>query len=280
MQADTSSSNPREKVVNNEGSDEEGAKRPKTNNDEGAKRPKTSNDEGAHASNGSTAVKSHAPEGVETFKVETMVGSPGNLVSKQDGSVSKISSSGNLDTQERDLPEKANLTESVSEQVIDMPCSQSVGQSDSEQHTISDQHTEVISSGTRVSSVSGDKQEIDHSTTYQCTEMFSSGTREINVSGDTQDINDKALNMKPDTVDLQLEHSSPHHITKSDNSVGEAITLGRNAQGVTKDPQLENRYTSYENINKSDVLKKISCDNDNKENKETTSVCHLAPASR
>jgi len=267
MQVDTTSnSNPRKKVVNNEGSDEECAKRPKSNTDEGVR-----------ASNDSTAVKSHAPEGVETFKVETMVGNLGNLVSKQDGSVSNISSSGNLDMQERDLPEKENLTESISEQVIDMPCSEAVGQSDSEQHTISDQHTEVISSGTRESGVSGDKQEITHRTTYQCTEMFSSGTREINISGDTQEINDKATNMKPDTVDLQLEPSSSHHITKSDNSVGEAITLGRNAQGVTNDPEPENRYTSYENINKSDALKEISCHNDNK---ETTSVCHLAPASR
>ncbi|ESW25698.1 hypothetical protein PHAVU_003G057800 [Phaseolus vulgaris] len=265
MQVDTTSnSNPRKKVVNNEGSDEECAKRPKSNTDEGVR-----------ASNDSTAVKSHAPEGVETFKVETKVGNLGNLVSKQDGSVSNISSSGNLDMQERDLPEKENLTESISEQVIDMPCSEAVGQSDSEQHTISDQHTEVISSGTRESGVSGDKQEITHRTTYQCTEMFSSGTREINVSGDTQEINDKATNMKPDTVDLQLEPSSSHHITKSDNSVGEAITLGRNAQGVTNDPEPENRYTSYENINKSDALKEISCHNDNK---ETTSVCHLAPA--
>lgn len=266
MQVDTTSnSSPREKVVSNEGSDKEGAKRPKTNNDEGA-----------HASVDSTAVKSHAPEELETFKAETMVGSLGNLVFKQDGPVSRISSSGNLDMQEIDLPEKANLTESVSEQVKNVPYSQSVGQSDSEQHTISDQHTEVISSGTGVSNVSGDNQEISLRTTYQCTEKFSSGTRKINVSDDRQEINDKATNMKLDTADLQLEHSSPHHITKSDNSVGEAIALGRNAQGVTNDPQPENRYTSYENITKADALKKISCDNDNKEKKETTSVCDLA----
>ncbi|KOM31571.1 hypothetical protein LR48_Vigan01g112600 [Vigna angularis] len=263
----TSNSSPRKKVVSKEGSDNEDAKRPKTNNDEGA-----------HASVDSTAVNSHASEELETFKAETMVGSLGNLVFKQDGPVSRISSSGNLDMQEIDLPEKANLTESISEQVNNVPCSQSVGQSDSEQHTISDQHTEVISSGIRVSNVSGDKQETNLRTTYQCTEVFSSGTRKINVSDDRQEINDKATNMKPDTVDLQLEHSSPHHITKSDNNVGEAIALGRNAQGVTNDPQPENRYTSYENITKADALKKISCDNDNKENKETTSVCDLALA--
>ncbi|QCD83475.1 hypothetical protein DEO72_LG2g3819 [Vigna unguiculata] len=269
VQVDTTSNgSPRKKVVSNEGSDKEGAKRPKTNNDEGA-----------HASVDSTAVKSHAPEELETFKAETMVGSLGNLVLRQDGPVSRISSSGNLDMQEIDLPEKENFTESVSEQVNNVPCSQSVGQSDSEQHTISDQHTEVISSGTRVSNVSGDKQEINHRTTYQCTEMFSSGTRKINVSDDMQEINDKATNMKPDTVDLQLERSSPHHITKSDNSVDEAITLERNAQGVTNDPQPENRYTSYENNSRAEALNKISCDNGSKENKETTLVCDLGLAS-
>lgn len=87
--------------------------------------------------------------------------------------------------------------------------------------------------------------------------------------------------MKSDSVDLQLEHSSPHHITKSDSSVGEAITLGSSTQeGVTSDPQPEKRYTNCENINKTDALKKISCDNGNRENKNTTSVCHLAPANR
>ncbi|CAJ1939232.1 unnamed protein product [Sphenostylis stenocarpa] len=270
MQVDTTSnSNPRKKVVTNEGSDKEGAKMPKTNYGEDA-----------HASNDSTAMKSHASEGLETFTVETMVGSVGNPVSKQDGSVSKVSSSGNLDMQERDLPEKANLAESISEQVINMACSQSVGQSDSEQHTISDQHiisnqhTEVFPSVTGVSNVSRDKQELNQKTTYKCPEMFSSGTTEIKVSGDTQEVNDKAT-----IVDLQLDRSSPHHISKSDSSVGETITLGRNSQGFTNDPQPEKRYTSYENINKADALKKISCDNDNRENKETTSVCHLVPTS-
>ncbi|XP_014621096.1 uncharacterized protein [Glycine max] len=110
--------------------------------------------------------------------------------------------------------------------------------------------------------------------------MFSSGTREINVSGDIQEVNDKATNVKSDSVDLQLEHSSPHHVTKSDSSVGEAITLGSSTQeGVTSDPQPEKRYTNCENINKTDALKKISCDNGDRENKKTTSVCHLAPTS-
>ncbi|KAL2627449.1 hypothetical protein AAZV13_07G173300 [Glycine max] len=281
----TSNSSPKKKGVTTEGSDK------------GGKMLKTNDDEGAHASNDSTAVKSHASERLETLKVETMVGIPGNLVSKQDGSVSKISSSGNLDMpmenqtldtnkhksteeidQERDLPEKTKLTESKSEQVINMACSQSVGQSDSDQHTISDQHTNVFSSGTRVSNVSGDKQEVNDKTTYQCKKMFSSGTREINVSGDIQEVNDKATNMKSDSVDLQLVHSSPHHITKSDSSVGEPITLGSSTQEVTNDPQPEKRNTSCENINKTDALKKISCDNGNRENKNTTSVCHLAPA--
>ncbi|KAG4959839.1 hypothetical protein JHK87_036472 [Glycine soja] len=212
----TSNSSPRKKGVTTEGSDKEGGEMLKTNDDEGAR-----------ASNDSTTVKSHASVRLETSKVETVVGSPGNLVSKQDGSVSKISSSGNLDMpmenqtldinkhksteeidQERDLPEKSNLTGSKSEQVINMASSQSVGESDSEQHTISDQHTNAFSSGTRVS--------------------------------DIQEVNDKATNVKSDSVDLQLEHSSPHHITKSDSSVGEAITLGSSTQeGVTSDPQPE-----------------------------------------
>ncbi|KAL5150405.1 Uncharacterized protein HKD37_13G037057 [Glycine soja] len=252
----TSNSSPRKKGVTTEGSDKEGGEMLKTNDDEGAR-----------ASNDSTTVKSHASVRLETSKVETVVGSPGNLVSKQDGSVSKISSSGNLDMpmenqtldinkhksteeidQERDLPEKSNLTGSKSEQVINMASSQSVGESDSEQHTISDQHTNAFSSGTRVS--------------------------------DIQEVNDKATNVKSDSVDLQLEHSSPHHVTKSDSSVGEAITLGSSTQeGVTSDPQPEKRYTNCENINKTDALKKISCDNGDRENKKTTSVCHLAPTS-
>ncbi|TKY59180.1 hypothetical protein E2542_SST16260 [Spatholobus suberectus] len=289
MKVDTTSdSNPRKKGATTEGSDKEGAKMPKTNYDEGV-----------HASNDSTVMKSHASERLETLKVETMVGSLGNLVSKQDCSVSKISSSGNLDMpienqtldsnrhksteeidQERDLPEKTKLTESNFEQVINMACSQSVGWSDSGQHTISDQHTKVFSSGTRVINVSGDKQEVKDKATYERTNMFSSGARVINVSGDRQEVNDKATNVNSDSVDLQLENSSSLHITKSDSSVGEPINLGSSTQeGVTNDPQSEKRYTTFENINKADALKKIACDNDNKENKKTTSECHLAPAS-
>ncbi|KAG4383895.1 hypothetical protein GLYMA_13G171600v4 [Glycine max] len=176
----TSNSSPRKKGVTTEGSDKEGGEMLKTNDDEGAR-----------ASNDSTTVKSHASVRLETSKVETVVGSPGNLVSKQDGSVSKISSSGNLDMpmenqtldinkhksteeidQERDLPEKSNLTGSKSEQVINMASSQSVGESDSEQHTISDQHTNAFSSGTRVSNVSGDKQVVNDKTTYQFKKCF------------------------------------------------------------------------------------------------------------
>ncbi|RDX95263.1 hypothetical protein CR513_22241, partial [Mucuna pruriens] len=244
----TSNNNPRKKGVTTEGSDKEGAKMPKTNDDEGV-----------HASNDGTAMKSYVSERLETSKVESMVGSLENLVSKQDGSVSKISSSGNLDMpienqildinrhtsteeidQERNLSEKTKLTESKSEQVINMACSQLVGQSDSEQHTISDQQTKVFSAGTRVINVSGDKQEVNHKEAYECTKMLSSGTRVINVSGDRQEVNDKATNVNSDSVDLQLEHSSPHHITMSDSSVGEAINLGSSTQeGVTNVPQPE-----------------------------------------
>nr|KYP42177.1 hypothetical protein KK1_036431 [Cajanus cajan] len=186
----TSNSNPRKKGVTTEGSDEEGAKMLKTNDDEDV-----------HASNDSMVMKSQASERLETLKVETMV-------AKQDGSVSKISSSGNLDMpienqtldmnrcesteevdQEKDLPQNIKLTESKSEQVINMACSQSVV---------------------------------------------------INVSGDRQEVNDNATNVNSDSLDLQLEHSSPHHITMSENSVGEAINLGSNTQeGITNDSQPE-----------------------------------------
>ncbi|XP_020239705.1 uncharacterized protein At4g18490 isoform X2 [Cajanus cajan] len=277
----TSNSNPRKKGVTTEGSDEEGAKMLKTNDDEDV-----------HASNDSMVMKSQASERLETLKVETMV-------AKQDGSVSKISSSGNLDMpienqtldmnrcesteevdQEKDLPQNIKLTESKSEQVINMACSQSVGQSDSEQHTISDQHTEVFSSGSRVINVPGDKQKVNDKATSECTKMFSSGVRVINVSGDRQEVNDNATNVNSDSLDLQLEHSSPHHITMSENSVGEAINLGSNTQeGITNDSQPEKRYTSCENINKAEAQKKISCDNDSRENKKITSDCCLAPAS-
>ncbi|KAL2321090.1 hypothetical protein Fmac_030059 [Flemingia macrophylla] len=276
----TSNSSPRKVGVTTEGSDIEGDKNPKTNGDD------------VHASNDSTAIKSQASERLETLRVETMV-------AKQDSSVSKFSSSGNLDLpienqtsdinrckstenidQEKDLSEKKRFTESKSEQVINMACSQSVGHSDSEQQTISVQHTKVFSSGTRVISVPVDKQKVNDNATHECTKMSSSGARVINPSGDRQEVNDKATNVNSDTLDLQLEHSFPHHITESERSVGEAINLGRSTQeGVTIDPQPENKYTSGENINKAEALKKISCDNDSRGNKKTTSECCLASAS-
>lgn len=290
MKVDTTSdSNPRKKGVTTEGIDKADAKMPKNNDDEDA-----------HASNASTAMKSHVSERLETLKVENMVGSLGNLVSKQDGSVSKILSSANLDMpienqtsdiinkcksteeidQDRDLPEETNLTESKSEQVISMACSQSVGQSDSEQHTISDQHTKVSSSRTRVINVSGDKQEVNDKATYEDAKKNSSGSGLINLSGDRQEVNGKAINANSDSVDLQSEHFSPHHITTSDGSVGEDINIGSCTQGVTNEPQPEKSYASCENISKADASKKISRDNDNRANKKSTSECYLALASR
>ncbi|KAJ1387542.1 hypothetical protein SESBI_39875 [Sesbania bispinosa] len=256
----TSNSNLRKKGVITEGNDDEDAKKPKINNDAGV-----------NASNDSITMKPRASERQETLKVETSVGNLGNLVSIQDVSVPNFSSSGNLNMpienqtsdisktinteemdQERDLSEKTKSTESKPEQVINLAPSHSVRQSDSEQDTISEQHRKVFSSGTRV----------------------------INVSGDKQEVTDKAAQGDSDGVDLQLEHSSPPHSTKSDGGDREAIILGSSIEGVTNDPQPEKSYTSCENINKTDVLKKNSCNNDIREDKKSTLERHLVTASR
>ncbi|XP_061363435.1 uncharacterized protein At4g18490 [Gastrolobium bilobum] len=257
----TSNINQRKKGVTAEESDNEDAKKPKTNDDGGV-----------HASNDSKAMKPPASERLETLKVDTLVDNLGNLVSKQDGSVSKFSSSQNLDMsiesqtsavsrsisteemdQERDIPEKTKSTESKSEQVIDKaPFQSTIVQSDSEEDTISEQHTKVFSSGTKV----------------------------INFSGDKQEVNEKATHVDSNGLDLQLEHSSPPHITKSDSSIGEAINVGSSTrEGVTNDPQPEKSDTSCENITKNDASKKNSCENDIRENKKSTLECHLASAS-
>ncbi|KAJ1376064.1 hypothetical protein SESBI_50335 [Sesbania bispinosa] len=223
-----------------------------------------------NASNDNITMKPRASERQETSKVETSVGNLGNLVSIHEVSVPNFSSSGNLNMpienltsdisktinteemdQERDLSEKTKSTESKPEQVINLAPSHPVRQSDSEQDTISEQHREVFSSGTRV----------------------------INVSGDKQEVTDKAAQRDSDGVDLQLEHSSPPHSTKSDGGVREAIILGSSTEGVTNDPQPEKSYTSCENINKTDVLKKNSCNSDIREDKKSTLECHLVTAS-
>ena len=205
------------------------------------------------------AMKPQASERLETSKVETLVGNLGNLNSRWDGSASKFSSSGNLDMsienqnsdineviwteemdQERGLPEKKKSTESIPEQVVIKAPSQSIGRNDSEQDAIPEQ---------------------------------------VNVSGDKQKVNDKATCVESD-VDLQLEHSSLLRINKLDNGAGEAINLGSSTQGVTNNPQPVKSDKSLEYIAKTDTLKKISCDNDIRENKNSTVECHLAPASR
>ncbi|KAK7319786.1 hypothetical protein RJT34_04511 [Clitoria ternatea] len=277
-----SNSNMTKKQVTTEGSDNEGAKMHNTNGD------------GVHASDDSMSRKSPVSEKLEILKVGTSVGSLGNLVSEQDGSVSEISSPGNLDMpiedqnfdlsrhkitkeidQERDLTEKTKSTESKSGQVINMAPSWLACQNDSEQGTTLDYQTKVSSSRTRDVNVSGDKQEVNDKAMHEHTKLFSSGTRVINVLSNIPEANDKEEYVNADGVDLQLEHSSPPHITKSDGSVGEAINLGSSSQLVTT--QQEKRYTGCENINKADALKKIPCDNDTRENKETTSECHLVP---
>lgn len=242
------------------------------NTEEGPKKPTTNDDESVHTSNDTMAMKPPASEKLETLTVDTLVGNPGNQASRQDGSVSKFSSSGNLDMsieiqtsdisktirtkemdQERNFPEKTKSTESKPEQVIAKAPSQSAGQSDSEQDTIPEQLTKVFSSGKELTNVSRDKQKVI----------------------------DTATNVDSDGVNLQSEHSSPLHITKSDSSVGEAINLGSGTQEeVINDPHPNNSAASFENISKSDALKKISCDNDFRENKKSTLECHLAPQSR
>ncbi|PNY04331.1 hypothetical protein L195_g000749 [Trifolium pratense] len=261
LKVDTSNdeSNLRKKGITAEGTDSEGAKKPKINNDDV---------EGVRASN-DNITKLRAPERLETLDTETSVDNIGNLVSRQNVSVSKFPSSENLDMaiknhtsdvskitsmkemdQEKDLSEETKSTESKSEQVIDKLPSQSVGQSDSEQHTFSEQHMKVSLSGTRV----------------------------INVAADKQEVNDKATFVDTDVVDLQLEHSSPPLTTESDGIVREAIILGSSAEEVTSDPQSEKRYTSHKNITNIDALKKNSHENSIRENKRTALECHVATA--
>ncbi|CAJ2654255.1 unnamed protein product [Trifolium pratense] len=262
LKVDTSNdeSNLRKKGITAEGTDSEGAKKPKINNDDV---------EGVRASNDNITTKLRAPERLETLDTETSVDNIGNLVSRQNVSVSKFPSSENLDMaiknhtsdvskitsmkemdQEKDLSEETKSTESKSEQVIDKLPSQSVGQSDSEQDTFSEQHMKVSLSGTRV----------------------------INVAADKQEVNDKATFVDTDVVDLQLEHSSPPLTTESDGIVREAIILGSSAEEVTSDPQPEKRYTSHNNITNIDALKKNSHDNSIRENKRTALECHVATA--
>ncbi|CAI8618312.1 unnamed protein product [Vicia faba] len=236
LKVDTSNedSYPRKKGVTAEGNNSEDAKKPNVNDD----------DRGVRSSSDNKTTKPQASERLETLNTETLVGNLGNLVSRQDISVSKFSSSGNFDTevknqtsdiskiasmkemdQEKDLAEETKSTKSKSEQVIDKVPSQSVSQSDSEQGTISEKHTKVSFSG----------------------------TRRINVAADKQVIND--------------------------DIVREAINPGSSAEEVSNDTQQENSYSSSGNITKVDSLKKNSCDNSIRENKRTALECHLATAS-
>ncbi|WJX50371.1 hypothetical protein P8452_36687 [Trifolium repens] len=250
-------SNLRKKGITTEGTDSEGSKKPKINNDD---------DEGVC----NITTKPRALEKLEYLDTETSVGNSRNLVSRQDVFVSKFPSSENLDMaiknqtsdiskiismkemdQEKDLSEETRSTESKSEQVMDMVPSKSVGKSDSEQGTFSEQHTKVSLSGTRVT----------------------------NVAADNQEVNDKATFVDTNVVDLQLAHSSPPLTTESDGIVREAINLGSSAEEVTNDPQSEKSYSSHENITEIDALKKNSCDNSIRENKRTALKCHVGTAS-
>ncbi|KAE9597214.1 hypothetical protein Lalb_Chr16g0384211 [Lupinus albus] len=240
-----SNSNLRKKGVNTEGSDSEGPKKPKINDDESG-----------HASNKKMAMKPPVSERLETTKDDNVVGNLGNVASRQDGSASKFSSSGNLDMpieiqtsgisktirtkemdEETDLPENTKSAELKPEQVITKAPSQPACKSDSGQDTIPEQHKK----------------------------MFSSGTKAINVSGDKEKVTDKATCVDSDGVDLQSEQSSLVVITKSDSSVGEPIN----------DRHKKNNDLSFENISKN-AFKKISCDNDVTKYKKPALECHVA----
>ncbi|GAU14578.1 hypothetical protein TSUD_96420, partial [Trifolium subterraneum] len=250
-------SNLRKKGITTEGTDSEGAKKPKINND----------DNGGVCN--ITTTKPRVSERLEISDTETSVGNTRNLVSRQD-SVSKFPSSENLDMaiknqtsdiskitstkemdQEKDLSEETRSAESKSEQVMDMVPSQYVGQSDSEQDTFSEQHRKVSLSGTRVTNVAADKQEV----------------------------NDKATFVDTGVVNVQLEHSSPPLTTESDDIVREAINPGSSAEEGANDPQPEKSYSSHENITKIEALKKNSSDNSIRENKRTALKCHVGTAS-
>lgn len=251
----------RKKGVTAEGNNSEDAKKPNINDD----------DRGVRSSSDNKTTKPRASERMETLNTETSVGNLGNLVSRKDISVSKFSSSENLDRevknqtsdiskitsmkemdQEKDLSEETKSTKSKSEQVIDKVLFKSVSQSDSEQDTVSEKHTNVSLSG----------------------------TRRINVAADKQVINGKTTFVDSDVVDLLLEHSSLPLTSESDGIVREAINLGSSAEEVSNDTQPENSYSSSGNITKVDSLKKNSCDNSIRENKRTDLECHLATSSR
>lgn len=264
VDASNDDSNLKKKGITTEGNnDSEGAKKPKINDGD--------DDKSVRAYNDNMTMKPQASERLETLNTDTSVGNPGNLVSRQDVAVSKFSSSENLDMaiknqtsdiskitsmkeidQEKDLSEETKSTESKSEQVINKVSSQSVGQSDLEHDTISEQHAEVSLSGTRVSNAASDKKEV----------------------------NDKAAFVDSDVVDVQLEHSSPPLTTESDGIVREAVNVGSSAEENFNDPQPEKSDSSYESITKIDASKRNSSNNIISENKRTALECHLATASR
>ncbi|RHN62310.1 hypothetical protein MtrunA17_Chr4g0046061 [Medicago truncatula] len=263
VDASNDDSNLKKKGITTEGNnDSEGAKKPKINDGD--------DDKSVRAYNDNMTMKPQASERLETLNTDTSVGNPGNLVSRQDVAVSKFSSSENLDMaiknqtsdiskitsmkeidQEKDLSEETKSTESKSEQVINKVSSQSVGQSDLEHDTISEQHAEVSLSGTRVSNAASDKKEV----------------------------NDKAAFVDSDVVDVQLEHSSPPLTTESDGIVREAVNVGSSAEENFNDPQPEKSDSSYESITKIDASKRNSSNNIISENKRTALECHLATAS-
>lgn len=256
MKGVTTSTSILNKKVTSDGSDSEVAKESK---------PK--DDERAHASNDSMAMKPPASEMVETSKVEIMVGNQRDLGSKQDGSESKVSSSGKLDMliettlgististeendQERELPEKTKSSELKSQDINNRP-SKSVGQNDSNQDTSLHQHTEVYSPGAKVITGSVGKQNVINKATY----------------------------LGSDGVKLLLENSSSHQISKSESSDGEAVKFGSSTQAeATDDPEPVKSDTSFENNTKAVLLKQIS--HDNVENQNSTLEGHLATASR
>ncbi|XP_054801151.1 uncharacterized protein At4g18490 isoform X2 [Prosopis cineraria] len=231
-----------------------------------AKEPKTNDDEHGRASTDAIISKPQSSETVESSKVYTMEGNERDLDFMQDDSVPKVSSSGKLDMlgearssalrteekdQKREIPMSRN-SESLSQE-IDNPSSQTIDRNVSNQDNIPDQHIEVYSPGTKIITSSGGEQNV---------------------------INNKAICVDPHGVKVPLENSSSLQIKKLESSDEEVNKFGSNTQAeATGEPHPVKNDSSFEKNTTEDVSKKISLDNDLKENQKSTLEDHLATTS-
>ena len=230
---------------------------------EGVKTRKANDAQSVPASNASKAMKLKESEKMEASKMQTLVDNPGNLSSGEDESFLKFSSAENLEmstvvrtsadfsktsiteemNQERELTEKTKCSELKSQQVIGEPLSQSVGQNDSRQDNMAEQHTEVCSPGTKVITGLAGRKNIDEN--------------------------------KESPVD-----TPPLLISKSKRIVGEAVELGCSTQAETMDDLQPAKNVKFSEDNtKTGVMKKISHDKDSRENQKST-LSDSTPASR